>query len=105
MNDLGSIITSKEDGPKVVVRIKTSLYRTNRGVAARREMTYLRRKSSGHNFVEEDVDMVGADETILKILNFSEVKDGVYQVITCNESRDWETGIVDDYDFKLIPFQ
>jgi hypothetical protein len=32
----------------------------------------------------------------------NECKDGIYQVTTCNESTDWETGVLDD--LKLIPF-
>lgn len=100
-----SLIASKETGPLVIVRIKTSLYKTDRGIAACRHLTFLRRKSVGHNFLEEDVNMIGADETIPRILNFSDVKDGIYQVITCNEKRDWESGMVEEYDFSLIPFE
>jgi hypothetical protein len=27
----------------------------------------------------------------------------VYGVVICDESRDWETGYVDDYNYRLVP--
>ena len=37
-----------------------------------------------------------------RIIDFHKVEDGVYELIFCNESRDWETGYVDDHDYKLV---
>ena len=37
-----------------------------------------------------------------RILNLGEVEDGIYEVVVCNESHDYETGYVDDYDYRLV---
>ncbi len=104
LENLSDFAILKSENPcKVFIRLKTSYYRTSRGLSIRRDLNFLKRKCIGFNFVDEDVGMIGADETIQRIINLSGAKDGIYQVITCNESRDWETGYLDDYDFKLIP--
>lgn len=89
----------------VVGRLITSFWHSNDGISSRREFRFLYRKCKNHNFLKEDADMIGADETWRRIINIDDCKDGIYQVVTCNESRDWETGIIDDYDFKLIPYE
>lgn len=38
------------------------------------------------------------------IINLDECGDGLYEVVVCNETHDWESGYVDGYDLKLIPF-
>lgn len=93
------------DQPKCVViaRLSTSCWHNDKGIFLTKKLTFLKRRCAGHNFVEEDAKMVGADETIARIINFHESKDGIYKLVTCNERRDWETGVIDDYDFKLIP--
>jgi len=89
----------------VVGRLVTSFYHNNNGIFSRREFKFLHRKCQNENFLKEDADMIGADEAWRRIINIDECKDGIYQVVTCNESRDWETGDIDDYDFKLIPYE
>ena len=59
-------IFAQEDGfnpssPKLVVRIKTSIWHDNNGVYSRKSMTYLKRKSNnidGHMLLH-DLDCVG----------------------------------------------
>ena len=46
--------------------------------------------------------MMGVDESII---NLYECDDGIYEVIMCNLSHDWETGYLDDWDLKLIPYK
>lgn len=48
--------------------------------------------------------MIGADEVFPRITNIAQCEDGIYVVVTCNESRDYETGIIDDYDYKLVAY-
>ena len=90
---------------KTVVRITTSDWGNQRGVYSRRSMTYLRRKSSGHNTIEEDVSNMGGQGIIYRVINFYEVQDGVYEVIVTNIKRDWETNAVDDWDYMLVPYK
>jgi hypothetical protein len=28
-------------------------------------------------------------------------EDGVYEVVICNERRDWESGYIEDWDYRL----
>lgn len=97
---------SKSDKPVsiCVVRLKTSIWLDERGAHIKKSLNFLKRKSSGYNILKEDSQMVGADEVLPRIVNIDSVADGIYEVTTCNESKDWETGYVDDYDYKLLPF-
>lgn len=97
--------SAKEDEPLVVVRLRTSAWSDDRGLHVRRSLTYLKRKCQGFNFFEEDISNIGADEAVTGIINLDECKDGVYQIVICNEHRDWETGYVEDYEYKLIPYK
>jgi len=89
-----------------VVRVRTSAYPVKRGLSARRDLTIMRRLSGpGACLLETDIDAVGADETTARIVNFWAVPDGLYFLSTCNETRDWEPGEIDDYDLLLTPYQ
>jgi len=87
-----------------VVRLTTSVWHDKNGVHIDKTLRFLKRKCVGYNILYEDCCMAGAADVVKNITNLNECKDGVYQVVTCNESSDWETPhILDDYDYKLIP--
>ena len=88
-----------------VVRLTTSSWSSKRGVFLQKSLSYLRRKCDGYNILEEDTTYVGAEEVAHKVVNLYDVEDGIYEVVTCNESRCWETNTIDDYDYKLIPYE
>ena len=94
----------KEGRPTVVVRLRTEWWHDNNGIYQKKSLTVLRRKSQGHNYLLEDASCAGAMETMQSIVNLDDCKDGVYLVDTCNISRDWESGIVDGWDLKLVPW-
>ena len=85
-----------------VVRLTTSAWKNDRGVHLKKSLDFLKRQCVGFNILDEDCLMIGAEEVVPKIININSVPDGVYRVVVCNESRDWETGHVDDYDYKLV---
>ena len=93
---------NKEE-PEVVVRLKTSCWSDKRGIHTKRSLTYLKRKCKGYNILEEDASNIGADEVFPRIVNLDECEDGVYYVITTNVQTDWESGDVEDYDYRLVP--
>ena len=112
MNDCGmhslytlddTIIPENEN--RCVIRLKTSCWADKNGVYKKRSLTFLKRKSIGWNVLKDDVDNIGAEEAILAIENLDHSPDGIYEVVVCNLSRDWETGYVDNYDLKLIPYK
>lgn len=93
------------DPPRVVVRIRTSCWSDRRGLHMKRDITYLKKLSSGFNFFDEDVGCVGATDMFSQIVNLNELDDGIYEVVPCNFSTDFETGVVDDYEYTLVPYQ
>lgn len=96
-----------EDKPefRYVVRLTTSCWHDSKGCYLKKSIVVQRRKSKGYDILWEECSNVGADEVLAMIENLFEVKDGLYNLIFCNESRDWETGIVDDYDLRLTPYK
>lgn len=99
-------ITEPKEKPKQVVRLVTSFWKDNGGgINIKRTLRPMRKLSRGFQYLENDCDMVGAEDLFGMIVNLDQCKDGVYLVDTCNISTDWETGIVDDYDYKLVPFE
>ena len=94
------------DAPKnvCVVRLTTTTWADKRGLHIKKSLTYLRRKCVGYNAIEEEVRATGADYAARIIVNLDECVNGIYEVAVCNETHDWESGHVDGYDLKLIPF-
>lgn len=95
----------KTETPRVVVRLKTSFWWDDRGFHNKREAIFLRKKCKGYNFFQDDCANVGADEVFKHIINWYDVPDGVYEVTIVNEYVDWETNILEDYDYKLVPYE
>lgn len=87
---------------RCTVRVRTTIWADKRGLYTKKSLTFLRRQCERFNVLEEDVGAIGAEEVLLRILNLGEVEDGIYEVVVCDEKRDWEGGYVDDYDYKLV---
>lgn len=90
--------------PRTVVRVKTERYATNNGVAFKKTVNTLKRKSYGYNLITESVKDSDAELTVDSIINLLDVPDGIYEVVMTNLSHDWETGYLDDWDLKLVPY-
>lgn len=105
MNNLLDICSEPEkEKISIIVRLTTSYWYDGNGLYQRKDLKFLKRKCTGYNFIQEDCNMVGADEVFDKIINLDECDDGIYQIISCNESTDWETGYIDDWDYKLVKY-
>ena len=87
---------------RCTVRVKTTTWADKRGLHTKKSLTFLRRQCEGFNVLDEDARAIGAEEVLPRILNLGEVEDGIYNVVVCNESHDYETGCVDDYDYRLV---
>ncbi len=66
-------------------------------------MIYLKRKSFGYNILDEDCNNIYPEDVFEKIMNIFKVPDGIYEVVVCDEIRNYEDGSIDDYSYKLIP--
>jgi hypothetical protein len=64
----------------------------------------MRKLCTGYNLLEDETVNIGALDIISRISFVHDVADGLYEVVICNESRDFETGYIDDYDLRLVPF-
>ena len=87
---------------RCTVRVKTTVWADKRGLHTKKSLTFLRRQCEGFNVLAEDASATGAEEVFPRILNLGEVEDGIYEVVVCNKSHDYETGCVDDYDYRLV---
>ena len=96
---------AKEQECRTVVRLKRSYWSDKRGVHMRTDLTFMKRICRDFNILEEDCMNSSAEDVVPRIINLDEIEDGLYEVTSCNERRDNETGYIYDYDYKLIPFQ
>jgi hypothetical protein len=96
----------EEPPTKIVVRLTTSYWYGPDGLNMKQTLRFMRRQCTGYNFLYEDCSMIGAHEVMPRIVNLNECKDGLYEVVTCNEHGSWETPhIIEDYDYRLIPLK
>ncbi len=93
-----------EESSRCIVRLRTSSWRTRNGLHLKKDITFMRRMSSGCQILDEDANNIGAGEVLERVVNLSECEDGLYEVRVVNTRTDWETGYVDDYDYELVPF-
>ena len=96
----------KVDQPenRCIVRIRTSCWSDARGLHVKKDITFQHRLSTGMHLIQEDVGAIGADEVVSRIVDLDKYDHGFYEVVACNIKRDWESGCVDEYDYKLIPY-
>ena len=102
---LSEELLSKKPSPKCIVRLTTSAWYDLDGCYLKKSLKFLKKKCVGYNILYEDSAMIGFNEVLLNIINLNDCKDGIYKVVTCNERADWETGYVEEYDYKLIPYE
>jgi hypothetical protein len=73
----------------------------DKGFHLKKDLTFLRRQCIGFNILADDLENGGAQGVYPRILNFAMAEDGVYEVVICNERRDWESGYIEDWDYRL----
>lgn len=95
---------ASEQEPRDVYRLKTSCWHDGRSLHVKRSLTRLKRLSFGADFLNEEVLQVGAEELVSMICNLSECEDGVYVVVFVEGYRDYETGHLEDWEYKLVPY-
>jgi hypothetical protein len=101
-------ITKKHEeqcSPKIRFKCyKTFYLDKNNNINARTEMRLLRRESCIYGWIDDFFLNIDA-EALQAMFTGRELKHGcVYEVVIINEQKDYETGVVDDwdYDFKLV---
>lgn len=100
--DLTAVLAVEPKQMRCMVRLRTTMWDDKNGVHIKKSLTFLRRQCEGFNVIEEDVDASGVELVFKRITNLNECADGVYEVMMCNVSHDYESGHVDDYDYMLV---
>lgn len=89
---------------KCVVRVQTEAYKKGDTYFYGKSIRVLKRKTT-YDFVKDEVDNIGTIDGLENIINLNDVSNGVYEVVVDHESYDIETGYLDDWNFKLIPYE
>lgn len=106
LDNIYDMFDKKKNQTGNVYKVSTCCYSSNRGIHSRKDIVFLSRKSkSKHNLLVEEADACDPTWAFSKITNLNDLPDGIYSLETCNEHRDFETGYIDDYDFKLVPYE
>ena len=91
-----------ENENATVVRLTTTVWKDRKGAYCKQSITALKRKCTGFNLVTDDEGE--CDVFWKRITNLNECKDGIYTLVTVNHQRDWESGHIEDWDYKLEPY-
>lgn len=99
-------LTNSEDQMEIgKIKVRTCHYVDNRGsLTYRRELIPMKPKST-YNLLMDDAQHTDPKMVLDKITNLHEAPDGIYDIKTVNLIRCWETGYVEDYDYKLVPVE
>ena len=99
---INDLFIKKPHQSRVVFRLKTTQWADKRGnIHEKRSLLALKGQSVGHNYLLENFSDTGE----IDLVNLAECPDGIYEVVVCNKSYDYETGLLDDYGFKLLPYE
>jgi len=82
----------------LVVKVLSNTFWLGKALTFQKRVILLKKASRG------DLDDLIVDIDCVDIVNLHEVNDGLYVLQTCNETKDYETGVIDDYDLKLVPY-
>ncbi len=89
--------------PICVVKVETEAYKRGDKYFFGKSLRVVKTKST-FDLLEEEVSNVGIVDALEYILNLDQCEAGLYYLTTCNISTDWETGCVDGWDLKLVPY-
>jgi hypothetical protein len=96
----GTYPQKEKKTPKLIVRLSKNSYMSGNSVIQTNKITVLKRKSdlSLLDMFDDPIeDIYGLDLNLLD--------EGLYEVIVINPSYDCESGMLDDWDLKLIPYK
>jgi len=87
-----------------IIRIRTTAWSDKRGIYLQKSLTYLHKYSSGVNALKMETEFVTPLDALQLITNLDACGYGLYELELCNAHYDWETGYMDSYAIKLVPF-
>ena len=87
---------------QTIVLLSTAMYQKGNKLVYSKELSLLKRKSNEWlewDYITQDI------EDLDLITNLFTVNDGIYQIVMTNAWKDYETGVIDNWDYKLIPYK
>ena len=107
MLDLNNLIDFGKPQPqeRLFVRITTEYYRDkNNNLNYHRKIKLMKRMSTCNinSHIDSDIEDSGVESFINSIVNFRDADDGLYELKIINETHDFESGIIDGWDWKLF---
>jgi len=93
-----------KNSQRTVVKIITNNFMKGNDIVQQKTIRFLKRKSTGFNQLLEDCMNIGTNDALKSIVNLDECSDGVYEVVLNDWITDWETGMIEDWNWKLIPY-
>lgn len=91
------------EGQRTILSVTRTRYRDSGGGFCEKIRAYiLKRKSSGPQILEHEMENIGADE-VIEGLNLGDLKPGYY-LLNTTFHKDWETQMVDYWDHELVPW-
>lgn len=87
-----------------IVKIKTEAFKRGDSYFYGKSIRVIKRLTT-FDLLSEESGMIGIQEALENILNINEtLKNGYYELVVCHKSFDIESGYLDDWNFKLIPY-
>lgn len=87
-----------------IVRIGTEAFKRGDTYLYGRTLRVLKSKTD-FDAIHEESQNIGVQEALENIVNLQSVEDGLYSLVMCNLSHDWESGYIDDWNLKLIKYE
>lgn len=85
---------------KLIIRLSTNEFRQGDRIVFQKSIRPLKSVSD-----LELSDLFDGDDLFDQIENIDCCEDGIYELKAVNISTDWQTGYVDDWDLKLLPYE
>ena len=89
---------------KTIVRLKTSCFVTARGIHIKKDILFLRRLCKGFNIIADDALQCEVEDTVCRVVNLDRCSDGIYEISIINESKDFESGNIEEWEYELRPY-
>lgn len=98
----------REENPREdIVRVITNTYINSRGELVIqktiRQMRSLSKAPNGYLAFEGELSEVGTDAIGTSLVGVEDLLDGLYRMVVAFEGRDWETGYVEEVEYKFEP--
>lgn len=94
----------QEDKLKCVVRVQTESYKRGNTYFYGKSLRVIKGKTT-YDLIHEEAQAIGLQDALENILNLNELENGLYEFVIANRCYDVESGYLDDWDWRLVPYK